>query len=315
MYAVAMYGTMGADSGLLLAVLMGPVVYFLAMYVYYGMARLAFERRNYLLWGTIVAAVAVSYLLVGSSRLYLLLTGWTMLTAAGVLAGRLTDRGVRPRTIFIVGTAAVVVFGSAQLWPVWQELLRTAPESTESLVGEAQRQLSAIGESPERTREITDSLRKLFAAVFRLMPALMLLGNVVQFAIGYLLFVMWLDRFSLTKRQYEPFKFWRMPYGFVPVVAVAAVLRLVGGESLQVFADNLLAFLGVFYLVMGLALLEYYLRKIQFTTFMRVLLYLFLFFLPLVSLSAGMILGGLLFLAGFADSFADWRRTRLREFG
>jgi hypothetical protein len=67
--------------------------------------------------------------------------------------------------------------------------------------------------------------------------------------------------------------------------------------------------------VTGLALLEYGLRRVQFSRFMKVLLYIFLALLPLVVPPVGLFVGAVLVLLGFADSFADWRKVRLREFG
>ena len=295
--------------------LVAPLAFVIAMYLYFGVAKLAFQRYTWGLWAVSLVAVAVTFLLVGTGQLWMVLTAWGMVLVSSALAGRMTTAAWRPRTVYIAAAGSVVLFGIAQYFPFWQEVIRNAPENTAMIVEEARRQLSTMGESEERTRQIIESFRKLISVVFRLAPATMLLASVVQFSVGYLLFVLWIDRKALSRPQLEPFRFWKMPYSFIPVVALAAVIRLLGGETLKLVADNALFFLAVYYMLAGLALLEYLLLKIQFTKFMKVLFYVFLFFLPLALPTMGLMVGALIALAGFVDSFADWRRVRLREFG
>ncbi|HOD67576.1 MAG TPA: DUF2232 domain-containing protein [candidate division Zixibacteria bacterium] len=313
-YAALLYAGM-ADHGRPLAVLAAaPVMYFTAMYLYYGLTRLAFARRQWALWGSAVAAVAVSYLLLGGSHLWMLVFGWGMLLVTAVLTGRLTSGGYRPRTVYIAAVLSLVAFGSALYLPLWLDLVRAMPKSIETVVDAARERLAAAGESDVQVEQLTEAFRRLATVVLRLAPAAMLLSAVVQFSVGYLLFVKWVDRCQAGRPQYEPFHFWRMPYGFVPVTAAAAAVRLLGGAAVQLAADNALAFLAVFYCLTGLSFVEFYLRRVQFTRFMKVLFYVFLALLPLVYPVVGVIAFGAIALVGFADSFADWRRLRLREF-
>lgn len=315
LYAFTLYSTTSTEGNPVLAVLLAPLAFVIAMYLYYGISKLAFLRYTWGLWVISLAAVVVTYLLVGSGQLWMTLTAWGMVLVTSMLTGRMTVAAWRPRAVYIAAVGSVVVFGIAQYLPFWQEVIRNAPENTAMIVEEARQQLSTIGESEERTRQIVESFGKLMSVVFRLAPATMLLASVVQYSVGYLLFVLWIDRKALSRPQLEPFRFWKMPYAFIPVVAMAAVVRLLGGGMLQIVADNALFFLGVYYMLAGLALLEYFLLKIQFTKFMKVLFYVFLFFLPLALPMMGLVVGALIALAGFVDSFADWRRVRLREFG
>ena len=315
LYAVALYGSLSTNANPVLSILLAPVAYLVAMYLYYGIARLAFSRRTWSLLIAAAVAIALSLAVVQSDRTWLLLIGWSMLLVTGYQAGYLTRRGYRTRTVYITAVASLTVLGSAMYLPLWLEMFRSSPEHIQTLVEEVRRQMSVIGESEERTRQMAEVFRKLAAVVFRLAPAAMVLSVVAQFTIGYLLFARWIDRFSLSKPQLEPFRYWKMPYGFIPIVALAALTRLVGSEPVQIVSDNVLLMLGVFYMVTGLALVEYGVRKAQFSRFMKVLLYIFLALLPLVLPPVGLIIGGTIALLGFADSFADWRRVRLREFG
>lgn len=313
-YALALFGSYGSGTAVIVSLLLAPVVYFLAMYLYYGIARLAFERRHWLLGASTVMAVAISLAVAGSGQVVSILAAWCTLIVTGILVGKLTEQGYRPLTIVIAAMVSLVVFGVVQYLPIWREFMKLAPEQAATLTAEIQRQLAVIGESPDRSRQVVELFNRMTAVILRLAPAEMLLGVAAQFAVGYLLFVRWVDTNRLTRPQYEPFIYWKAPYSLMSAVVVAAVVRLLGGESLQLVADNVLAFLAVFYLVTGMALVEYFLRKIHFSTFMKVLFYIFLFLLPLANLTLGIVASVVIFLLGFADSFADWRRVHLREY-
>lgn len=314
LYALLLAAGLGQDDEPLIAVMVAPVMYFTAMYLYYGLTRLAFTNRNLVLWSSAVIAALVSYVLLGGTHTWILLTGWSMILVTAAVAGRLTFGGYRPRTVYIIAVISLVIFGTAQYMALWLELLRSAPENIQTLVAEAKRQLAAVGESEARSRQTAEAFREFATVVFRLAPAVMLLSAVAQFSVGYLLFARWTSMRDTAQPPYEPFRYWKMPYGGIPLVAIVSGIRLLGDESIRIAADNALAFLAVFYCVTGLALTEYFLRKIQFSTFMKVLFYVFLSLLPIVFPLLGIIVGGTIILLGFIDSFADWRRVRLREF-
>ncbi len=298
-----------------LIVLMAPVRFVTAMYLYFAVTRLAFARQLWGVWFLAAASLAVSIVISEGSHPWMLVTGWSMVAVTAALAGRLTLFGHRPRTVYIAAVISLVVFGTAQYLPDWLNVIRSLPENVQTLVDWVKQEVMKAGQNEERSRQMAEASRPLFTAMFRLAPAVMLLAAVVQFTVGYLIFAWWIARFTVTPNRYDPFHYWKMPYGCIPLVAVIAAVRLLGNEPMRIGADNALAFLAVFYGVTGLALLEFYLRKIQFTTFMKVLFYLFLALLPLVYPLAGLLSGGVIMLLGFADSFADWRRVRLRELG
>ncbi|MBU8932784.1 MAG: YybS family protein [candidate division Zixibacteria bacterium] len=313
LYSVTLYGGSAEGTSLLVAVVAAPVIYVLAMYLIYGIARLTYQRQTLWLWGGAMGAVGLSMVLTDGTQLPVILAGWGVILSAGVVSGQLTIRGVRPRMVVTSTLIVMSVFAIAQFYMLWQEVLGTSQETIATLVEEARRQLSVIGESPERIREGLESFELMMSIAMRLVPAEMLLGTAAQFTVGYLLFLRWIEKNRLAPPQIEPFRFWKIPFLLMPAVLLFAVLRLLGGDGLSIVADNGLAVLAVLYSVAGLALVEYYLRKMQLSTFMRVLFYVMLFLLPLVSLTGSLVLGVAIALGGFVDSFADWRKIRLRE--
>ena len=74
-----------------------------------------------------------------------------------------------------------------------------------------------------------------------------------------------------------------------------------GWLVVEVIADNGLVISAIFYCVAGLALVEFTIRRLKVSWFMKALFYLMLFLTQIF----GFVLVSLL---GFIDSFADWRK-------
>jgi len=312
-YSVLAFGNWLEQSVLVLTVVTAPITYFLMMYLFYGIAKLAFKQQ-YLILGTgIVLSIILSSLIVESSNLSYVFTGWGMLLSAGIISGLMTLKGHRPRKVFVFSVIALTVLIILHYFSIWQDISRVSNESIQKLLTQAENQLALVGESKERTALALEMFQKLLVIVFRLIPAEIILSTAVQFSVGYLLFIRWLDKNHLTTPQWEPYIYWQMPFGFIPVVIVLIITRLLGGDFIKVASDNALVVMATFYALTGLALLEYMLRKLRFSTFMKVLFYIMLFFLPLVSPFSGIIMGVGISLLGFIDSFTDWRKVHLRE--
>ncbi len=314
LYAAILFGAMRSGASDWAIVLSAPVAYLLAMYLYYGIPRLAFERRFAWIWLPAIAAIALSYLLVGATQIWSVVTGWALLLFPAIIAGRLTDGGTRPRTVYLIALGTLWIAAVAQIAPHFAEIMKGRVEIIGAAVTKMQENLDLLGVSAEQGRLMIEMFRRMLTVIYRLWPAEMLLGAAAQFSVGYLLFARWVDRRQAARTQLEPFIYWKMPYGFTAAVIVFAIVRLLGNETLAIIADNGLAMLAVFYTVTGLALIEWFLRKIQFSRLMKVLFYVFMILLPLVSMTLGLAAGAAVFLLGFADSFADWRRIRLREY-
>jgi uncharacterized protein YybS (DUF2232 family) len=78
-------------------------------------------------------------------------------------------------------------------------------------------------------------------------------------------------------------------------------LRLLGGESAKLVADNCILLLSITYAVGGLALMEFYMKRLGLSLLFRILFYIFLTLTWLIGFLVSAVLG-------FIDSFADWRR-------
>lgn len=314
-YSMTLWASLGEGVPTGLALLAAPVAFFVVIYLHYGVARLTFRDQHLWVVGGAAVGVSVTLFALGGVRTEIALTGWLLALVAGVASGHLARRGIRTRSIYITAALLTMALALAHFYPLWQVIVSAAPEMAVAMTESARRSVALYGGSPEQVHLIGEQVRRMLTVLFRLVPGEMALSAVTQFSIGFLLFVRWLDRHHLAPPRYERFMFWKAPFGLTPALIGLIALRLTGGEVLRIAADNALLVLGVFYMVTGLAIIEYWLRKRHLSTLMRITAYVALIVIPLTSLIMSIIIGGAVSLLGFIDSFTDWRRVRLRELG
>lgn len=302
-YTFLMYGKIDNNTGTLIIALMSILTYFLAIYLFYGIAYMAYYKHTYLLWGSGVAAFIVGYLMTGLSDVWTLLMSWSMILFAGAILGRLTLTGKNHQKIYIAGLLTVTIFSLGLFSPIWHDLLIAATQKSTEMINEVKQSLQAMGYSADAIRESTDSTLKMFNALIRLIPALMILSVVVQFSLGFIIFTYRINKNNYQSRPLAPFIYWKIPFGVTPLLILAILLRIFGSDTYVLIADNVIAFLAFFYAIAGLALIEFYLEKFNFSKFMKVLFYVMLFFTQLIGLFVAA-------LIGFIDSFANWRKSQ-----
>ncbi len=302
-YSILVFGNIGGAVGGAGMLLLATLTYFAAMYVFYGVTVLAYKRRTLLLWTGVGAAFLLGYTFAGLNNLWSLLTAWSMFFAAGVIAGRLNIAGWGQERIYVLGSLAVAVLITAQFLPLWPELMKLGKSAADTFLANSEQSLIAMGYNPEAARESVAFVTKMFEVVTRLIPASTVMSALLQFSIAYMVFLYRLDRQDTGPRRLAPFHLWKMPFGIIPVVMVVVLLRIFGGETATLMADNVLAVLSIYYCVTGLALAEYFLSKLHLSRIFKAVFYFMLFLTGL----AGFFIAALL---GFIDSFADWRKVQ-----
>ena len=283
------------------AMLMATTSYLLAIYLFFGIAWLAFRKRTLLLWSTAAVAMLLGYMLAGAGDAWQLLTNWSLLLFAGVITGRLNIRAGSQLRIYVLGMAAVVVFGLLQMYPIWSDLIGLASENSQLMVNDVRENLIAMGYAADAVTDEVAFLQRMMDLVIHLIPASMILGILVQYSAGFLFFLYRVDTQQVARKRLVPYTLWKMPFTVTPVLILAILARVLGGSQLQMIADNCLAILSVYYCLTGLSVCEHYLRKLQLTRLMKFLFYVVLFFTQVIGYFV-------MVLVGFIDSFADWRK-------
>jgi uncharacterized protein YybS (DUF2232 family) len=298
-----MFGNIGTWFGEVATLGAAAIAYLLAVYLFYGIASLAFRRHTFSLWAAAIGAVVFGYLFSGLSNVWSLLTGWSMLLFGGAVAGRLNIAPKRQLTIYLLGCGIVAFFVIAQFTPIWPDMIKVSTEASQKVLANGRENLIAMGYNAEAAEEKVELVGKILYVVVRLIPATSILSALLQFSVAYLVFLSRLDKQFTETRRLVPFHLWKAPFGLTPVVLAALLARYLGNETFVLAADNTLAVLAVFYCVTGLALVEYLFRKLRLSKMVRILFYLMLFFAQLAGFFAAALLG-------FIDSFADWRKVQ-----
>ena len=300
-YSALAFGNIGTSSGFAIPLLIGVITYFMSMYIFYGITTLAYKRSTTLLWIGTALAVIVGHMMSGLNNAWILLTVWGMFFFGGTVAGRMNTTGHRQLNIYIICAVVVGTFLTAQFLPSWSGMIEMAREAVETMMSKGEEGFIAMGYSVEAARENVEYARKMLNVMIRLIPASMILSALIQFTAGYLFFLYRLQKQHEEKQRLAPFYLWKIPFGMTPVILITILMRFWGSDIIVLVADNILAVLAVYYCVSGLSLIEFFLRKLNFSKVLRFLFYFMLFFTQL----AGFFLTVLL---GFIDSFANWRK-------
>lgn len=263
---------------------------------------LAFRRRGVILMTAALASLVMAASVFGFGLLLVMLWGSVLIPASimGWLlsAGAPTARAFQTAMVLSVMTTLILFWGERDLF---YAALNQTDEFLESGIA-----WGSLSEA--RAEEVRSMMQAFIMLVKRLMPSLMALSGVAQ------LFVAWVALIILSRslNEYAPsfrsFLYWKMPEYYVYGVGVFLLLRLVGTESMKIVADNVILFIGFFYAVFGFSVLEYYLKKIRLSLFLRILFYIGILLLQV----PGLILAAVI---GFIDSYFDFRKVRARLIG
>lgn len=307
-YCLLMYGRPLSSAFGFFALLGGATAYALSMYLHYAVAYESWLSHNRLLWLLAATAFVVGYVSSGYASLWIILTSWCSIVVAAFLAGRMTAGERTPLAAYAAGVSAVVVFITLQYMPLWPQIMSNATAAADTAVAEMKTLIGTFGVNADVHPEDFERTRRVFRAFIRLVPASTVLGALVPYTVGYLLFVRAVDKRDSSRQRSAPFVRWRIPFAVTPVLVLAMIMRLLGGEALTLIADNVLFCLSVFYSVAGLALIEFYLQRLRIPPVLRILVYVGLFLAHVVSYF-------LTIVVGFIDSFADWRKRTVSQAG
>ncbi len=302
LYAVVLHSNTGDSTGMTIGIAM--VVYVLTIYLYTMIARLAFNGRTWLLVGSGALGIITAVIASGASGTWLIVTGWLVMLLAGFVSGRLTRRGLEPSRVYVAGALVVAVLTLIQYWPIVPELTATAQENFRQILEDAREGWKSMGMTESMIQQNVETGTVLTGALVRLLPGFTILGTLAQFSIGYLIYAGWINRHAKAHTAAQHFVMWRVPFYVAAPLVLFIVLRLLGGDALTRFADNALVILSVYYAVCGLALMEFYMRRLQVSCLLKGGIYLLLFISQIIGYFAAVVLG-------FVDSYKDWRASAL----
>jgi len=300
LFTLLEFGIKGVDFPAAMIFGISSINYFLVLVLYVGIAMLAYKGHTWLLWGSGIAVYVFGYMFTGLDFVWTMFSEWSMILFGGFLIGRLTLKEEKQLKVFMLGMAAVLLFAMAMYLPLFTVITEEFSKASSAMIESAQLTLPTAGYSAEETATIITSLQKSLSFTERVMPSLLLLSSVLQYSIGYLAFIFLLYKRENLSSVMTRFTEWKMPYYAAVFLLAGVAFRFFGNETISRVGDNLLVFLAIFYSICGLSLLEFYLKKMKFSPFIKFGFYLLLFITQLIGFFVAV-------FVGFLDSFKEFR--------
>lgn len=306
LFALLMFGLAGSRQMMGVNLLVTAGVYLLTVFLYAGIPALVFTAQwKYLAVG-IVGAIGLSLSWMGQNSQWIWITTWIMLFGAAIMTGTLARAGKSAGVVFSAGALIVLVMSFAQFVPIYSEMSELARGSVEGILGDVRVQLAVGGYAPEQVDEYVNAFRQLLNTLIRLMPCGFILGATMQYALGFVWFSHRVVAPAGRRAVVPSFATWKAPFGLAVVVVIGSLLRILGNEPMKLVADNLLVGAGVIYVIVGMSLIESFLRKVHVGWLGRLFVYVALFLAQIVGLLV-------VALLGFIDSYVDWRARAQRS--
>ncbi|MBI5266568.1 MAG: DUF2232 domain-containing protein, partial [candidate division Zixibacteria bacterium] len=282
-----------------LGVLVLIAIWATTVFLYGGLPALVFRGQWSSLGAGIVIALGVSAMW-AAGTLWPWLTTWLALGGAGIATGHLARTGKPVSVVFGVGALIVISATLLQIVPVYGVMAEIVRTRLDGIIEVLRMQLTSAGNSAAVVDESVVALNKIADTLVRLLPSGMAMAAVTQYALGFGVFSYVVVAPAGQRAVVPPFATWRAPFGLAVLVLMAAAGRFLGGETIKIIADNLLAMLALVYVVTGMSLVEHFMRRVRIGWFGRIAMYIMLFL--------AQILGFLVVaLIGFGDSYFDWR--------
>lgn len=250
-----------------------------------------------------VAATALAFALAPTGAETAALFEMTRIFTGGYLVGYLVAQKKGLSLAYTVGVVWILLTCVMQYFTVWPEMIERMKLIGNELVQWLKMNPAYTTASENMQEEMMTNFKAWTAMTARLAPASVMLLPIVHLSLGYLWFLYQGVKDGRLAMKDISFAGWRMPWQLSPILIVAIAMRLLGGETLQLTADNLILILAMYYCVTGLALISWFLKLLKLALWFRVLFYVFLTITGLLGFVVVAVLG-------FIDSFRDFRQNQ-----
>lgn len=282
-----------------LLVMTQAVAYAVSVYLIYGICTLTSTGRNYAATALTTLSLGLAFLLSPQEVRLAAVVSVSMVTLVPAICGYLYANNYSKQTIFFFGALAIAFLCVFYLLPQWQQINAVMRDLGETALRNLEQQTALSGVSIDTADALIRQFRRIVDVSLRLLPATLVLGNFAQLAVGLLLFLVTVAR-NNEQESVPSLWDWRVPFGSLVILIAAALMRLIGTETLTYIGDNVLAVLAVVYSVAGFALSGYLMRFFGLPWYVRAAFYILVILSGLVGFLT-------MTLLGIIDSFTDWR--------
>jgi hypothetical protein len=139
--------------------------------------------------------------------------------------------------------------------------------------------------------------------LLKVLPGLQLISLLFDVFLAYLILRLLGAKKGWEIEKVKPFYLWRFWEWLALILGVGLVLNLMGEKISVLIGLNLIVLSSFWYIIQGLATIEFFFKKAHMAVFLKVVFYLTLALTGFISL-------GLLAIFGFLDSWFDFRKIK-----
>lgn len=281
---------------------MPVLAYFTQFGAVFSAIYLMYERKYILLTVAGIGSLGLTAIFGGITASMLLLFSITVIP--GIILAGLVSNGGSPTKSFSWASLALIVLTSLLVIVWYKDAVMFLTELQNMTLAMAKNSM-AEGPLLDRAR---DQFTSLFTYMKAIIPVSMVLMGFVYLLVGWLGLMVWFEYNKRFMPSFGKFIYWKMPAFYVYLFGVCLLIRLFSSGMILEIADNAIIFFILLYSIFGLALIEYFLKKLKLSLFLKVIFYIGI----MLSFVPGLILAA---LAGFFDSYFDFRKVRARIIG
>ena len=151
--------------------------------------------------------------------------------------------------------------------------------------------------------QLKDEISLYGEAVIKMLPAFQLISLLLDVFLAYLILQLLGAKLNFKIEKIKPFHLWRFWEGLTLILGAGLLLNIIGGKSLVFIGLNLIVISSFWFIIQGLATIEFFFKKANLKLFFKIVFYLFLGLTGILSLF-------FLVLFGFLDSWFDFRKIK-----
>ena len=275
-YVMVKYGGLSLVDNILAALFFASLAFLAAIGSNYVIMRATAMGTRLPLLVVAILTTVLAVMLAPSGSIFNAVLDMITIFTGGFLVGYLVSQRRGLGWSFIAGSIWILAVSVIQYWDVWPVMIEVMKKEGNELVTLWEANPAFKTASRDVQDEMLSTMKTWVTMSARLSPAAMVMLPVTQLSIGFLWFLVRGVKDGRLAMHNIQFIGWKAAWQLAPVLIAAAALRLLGGESLQLIADNVIAILAIYYCITGLAMVAWFLRLLNVALWLKVLFYVFL---------------------------------------
>jgi hypothetical protein len=253
------------------------------------------------------SALPTGYLYYFAGFTVFLVTGPSILLATGLRQGWASHKTILLSMLPVGAVVASYLLNVADISDTWQRTMESMSKATVDWYGESMK-VWASTFTAEEVGQVRETIEGFYRFMYRFFPGLVLIWAAAMNIASYFFAGRMLRKEGGFFRDVPSFGLWKAEFAVMAMLAAGLLLWISGLEVLRPLAENSLLVICVVYLVCGLSLAEFYLKRARLHPALRVAFY-------LMMLISGTVGGIALASMGLIDSHFDFRRVRAQQIG